>query len=111
VPNKCHHHRPIKLKKPKVTPGIASVAPKKPEVSPIATCVAKAILKKLDQVEEDAMTEVEPSISADPLIIPYFTSPSPLHKSSSAKASLIGCPFPHEFDHMKIEKWLSAAKT
>ena len=59
--HRCCH--PIKLKKPEVTLGVAPVAPKKPEVSPTAACVAKAILKKPDRVAEDAMTGVEPSVS------------------------------------------------
>ena len=40
VPKKHHRHCPIKLKKPKVTLGVAPVASKKPEVSPTATMVA-----------------------------------------------------------------------
>ena len=66
VPKKRRHHRPIKPKKPKVTPGVAPVASKKPEVSLTAATVAQAILKKPDRVEEDAMTGVEPSVSANP---------------------------------------------
>jgi hypothetical protein len=52
VLKKRHCRRPIK--------------PKKPEVSPTAALVAQAILKKPDRVEEDTMTGVEPSVPADP---------------------------------------------
>ena len=76
MPKKRHRRRPIKPKKPEVTPGVAPVAPKKPEVSPTAALVAQAILKKPDRVEEDAMTGVEPSVSADPPLSRPFSPPS-----------------------------------
>ena len=66
VPKKRRRRCPIKPKKPEVTPGKAPVASEKPEVSPTAAMVAQAILKKPDRVEEDAMTGVEPCVSADP---------------------------------------------
>ena len=112
VPKKRRRRRPIKPKKPEVTLGAAPVAPEKPEVSPTATMVAQAILKKPDRVEEDVMTGVEPSVSTDPLPSRTF-SPSPLSLSSkefspSREASFLFCnPFPREFDHAKIEEWLS----
>ena len=75
MPKKCCHHHPIKLNKPKVTLGVAPVAPKKPEVSPTAALVAEAIPKKLEPVEEEAMTGVEPSVSANPPpLLPPFPS-------------------------------------
>ena len=52
VLKKHHCCHPIKLKKP--------------EVSLTATWVTQAILKKLELVEEEAMTGVEPSAPADP---------------------------------------------
>ena len=61
VGKKRCHHCPIKLKKPKVTPGTTPMVPKKPEVSLTAAHVAEAILKNPDHMEEDAMTGVEPS--------------------------------------------------
>ena len=101
----------IKLKKPKVTPGIAHVAPKKPEVSPTTTMVAQAILKKPDQVEEDAMTGVEPSVPADPPCSRPF-SPSPrIFLPFTEEEFTFGYSFPCEFDHVKIEKWLREAKS
>ena len=79
VPKKCRGCRPIKPKKPKVTLGIAPVAPKKPKVSPTAAMVAQAILKKPDRVEEDIMTGVEPSVSANPPPSHFFSPLPPVH--------------------------------
>ena len=84
------------------------MAPKKHEVSPIATHVAEAILKKPIPVEEDTMTEVEPSVSADPPPPHHFTLPLP--RSISEKVFLKAHPFPCKFDCAKIKKWLSEAK-
>jgi hypothetical protein len=50
--------------------------------------MAKAILKKLDQVEEDAMTGVKPSVSTDPP--PSYLSVS---KAFSKKVFLKVHPF------------------
>jgi hypothetical protein len=109
VPKKCRHHHPIKPKKPEVTPGIAPVAPKKPEVSPTATLVAQAILKKPDQVEEDAMTGVEPSASTNP---PCPRTPLPPSVSSFIEDLFLSTnPFPCEFDHAKILEWLKLVKS
>ena len=95
VPKKCRCRRPIK--------------PKKPEVSPTTAMVAQAILKKPDQVEEDIMTGVEPSVSTDPLPFRIFSpSQSP---SFQENAFLFNNPFPCEFDRTRIEAWLSKAKT
>ena len=101
---KHHCCYPIKPKKPKVTLGIAPVAPKKPEVSPVATCVAEAILKKPVPVEEDTMIGVEPSISADP---PNSCSQlsHPL-EFVLMRTFLYSSPFPREFDCVKIKAWL-----
>ena len=107
VPKKRHHHHPMKPKKPEVTPGIAPVALKKPEVSLTATLVAQAILKKLDQVGEDVMTGVEPSVSADPYHSCSFLS----YLRVGESFFLTHLPFPHEFDCAKIEKWISQVKT
>jgi hypothetical protein len=113
VPKKRRRRRPIKLKKPEVTPGVAPVASEKPEVSPTAAMVAQAILKKPDRVGEDVMTGVEPSVPTNPLPSRTF-SPSPLSSSysPSREDSFLFCnPFPREFDHAKIEEWLSKVKT
>ena len=107
VPKKRRCRRPIKPKKPKVTLGVAPVASEKPEVSPTATMVAQAILKKPDRVEEDAMTGVEPSVSADP---PPSRSSSPLPPSVKETRFLDQFPFPCEFDHARIAGWLNKAK-
>jgi hypothetical protein len=105
---KKHHRRhPIKLKKPEVTPGVAPVALKKPEVSPTTTLVAQAILKKPDQVGEDAMTGVEPSVSANPYHSCTFLSSLSVGESFF----LTHCPFHHKFDCARIKKWLSQVKT
>ena len=48
VPKNCRRCRPIKPKKPEVTPGIAPIALEKPKVSPTAALMAQAILKKPD---------------------------------------------------------------
>ena len=107
VPKKRRRRRPIKPKKPEVTPGVAPVASEKPEVSPTAALVAEAILKKPDRVEEDAMTGVEPSVSADPpLSRPLFLPAYPQFEA----AFLAQYPFPHEFDHARIEKWFRLVK-
>ena len=66
VPKKCHCCHPIKLKKPEVTPGTAPMALKKPKVSLTTALVAQAILKRLELVEDEAMTGVKPSVSANP---------------------------------------------
>ena len=110
MPKKRCCCRPIKLKKPKVTLNIAPVVPKKPKVSPTTTLVAQAILKKPDQVEEDAMIGVEPSIFADPLSIPRWPSLSPFHRPMSETIFYFNCPFPREFDHVKIKEWINKAK-
>ena len=107
VPKKHRRRRPIKPKKPEVTPGAAPVAPEKPEVSPTATMVAQAILKKPDRVEEDAMTGVEPSVSADPpLSRPLFLPADPRFEATF----LAQHPFPCEFDRARIEKWFRLMK-
>jgi hypothetical protein len=109
VPKKRRRRRPIKPKKPEVTPGVAPVAPKKPEVSPTTTMVAQAILKKPDRVEEDAMTGVEPSVSADP---PPSRTFSPADVSSFVEeVFLLSNPFPREFDRLKILEWLQKVKS
>ena len=72
VLKKCHRRCPIKLKKPEVTPGVAPMAPKKPEVSLTAALMAQAILKMPDRLEEDVMRGVKPSVSADPPPPPLF---------------------------------------
>jgi hypothetical protein len=111
VPKKCHCHCPIKLKKPKVTSGVAPMAWEKPEVSPTTAHVAEAILKKPDPVVKDTMTGVKPPVSANPLALPRFTSPSPFcRQPMSENIFLFNYPFPYEFDHMKIEEWLSKVK-
>ena len=102
------HRRPIKPKKPEVTLGVAPVAPKKPEVSPTAALVAQAILKMPDRVEEDTMTAVEPSVSADPPLSHPFSPP--VHRPSFEEYFLAHNPFPHEFDRVGIEKWFRLAK-
>jgi hypothetical protein len=110
VPKKCRRCRPIKPKKPKVTPGVAPVAPKKPEVSSTAALMAQAILKKPDRVEEDAMTGVEPSVSADPPpSCPFSPLPS-IPRYHSEAHFLAHNPFPHEFDCAGIEKWFRFVK-
>ena len=107
VPKKRRRRRPIKPKKPEVTPGIAPVASEKPEVSPTAAMVAQAILKKPDRVEEDAMTGVEPSVSANPLPSrPLFTPAYPQFEATF----LAQHPFPREFDRARIEKWFGMVK-
>ena len=110
VLKKHYHHDPIKPKKPKVTLGTAPVAPKKPKVSLIAAYVAEAILKKPDQVEKDAMTGVEPSVSADPPPSHFYSHSLLLASAFSKRVFLKVHPFPHEFDHVKIKKWLSEVK-
>ena len=103
------HRRPIKPKKPEVTLGVAPVAPKKPEVSPTAALVAQAILKKPDRVQEDAMTGVEPSVSADPPPSRPFSPPS--RPRYHTEGYFLSCnPFPREFDRVKIEHWFRYAK-
>ena len=114
MPKKRRRRRPIKPKKPEVTPGAAPVASEKPKVSPIAAMLAQAILKKPDRVEEDVMTGVEPSVSTDPLPSRTF-SPSPFSLSledfPSRENSFLFCnPFPRKFDRAKIEEWLSKVK-
>ena len=94
-PKPLHNLRVVKLaregvlKKPEVTPGVAPVASEKPEVSLTAAMVAQAILKKPDRVEEDAMTGVEPSVSADP---PPPRPPFPPPKPSVR--GVLPCPTP-----------------
>ena len=115
VPKKCHRYHPIKPKKPEVTPSVAPVALKKPEVSLIAACVAEAILKKPDQMEEDAMEEdamtgFKPSILTDPPPSCFSFSSLTHPRSFSETVFLKVHPFPQKFDHMKIKKWLSEAK-
>jgi hypothetical protein len=105
VPKKRHRRRPSSQpKKPEVTPGVAPVASEKPMPSPLAATVASAILKKPDRVEEDAMTGVEPSVSADP------PPPAPLHATHPLQVSegifLQVVPFPREFDRAKITGWI-----
>ena len=108
MPKKWCHCHPIKLKKPEVTPDIDPMASKKPKVSPIATHMAEAILKKLDQVEKDAMTGVELSIPTDPP--PSCFKSLLLPNSFSKKVFLKAFLFPHKFDCVKIERWLAEAK-
>ena len=57
VLKKCCCHHPINPKKPKVPPGIAPV-----------------VLKKLDRVEVEAMTGVEPSALLTHPLLPPFSS-------------------------------------
>ena len=111
VPKKRRHRRPSsKPKKPEATPGVAPAASEKPEVSPVAAAVASAILKKPDRVEEDAMTGVVPSVSADPPPS-RLSSPLPtLPRYHSEAHFLQHNPFPREFDRARIQRWLRFAR-
>ena len=110
VPKKCRRRRPIKPKKPEVAPDVAPVASEKPEVSPTTAMVAQAILKKPDRVEEDAMTGVEPSVSADPPPSRPFSPLPSIHRYNSEAHFLARNPFPREFDRARIEKWFRYSK-